>query len=226
VPPAPQRERRSWRAFLQAHADSILGCDFFTVETVWLRRLYMLVFVSVGSRRIEYLACTSKPDSASMLQQARNLLMDLNDRERPVRFLSHDRDTKFPRAFDSWLATENIKVIRAPGQAPNANAYVERWVGSVRRECLDRLLIFGRRQLEHVLRVYARHYNRRRPTAPSTCDHRTPAFGHPSEPTRVRRPLASGAATYSAASSTNTNPPRRDDRISAPHEVSINASTS
>ena len=87
-----------------------------------------------------------------MLQQARNLLMHLHD-ERQVRFLIHDRDAKFPRAFDAVLATENITVIRTPVRAPNANAHMERWVGTVRRECLDRLLILGRRQLEHVLRA-------------------------------------------------------------------------
>ena len=163
VAPAPRRHSQSWRSFLQAHADSILACDFFTVDTVWLRRLYVLVFLSVGTRRIEYLASTSKPDTAWMLQQARNLLMDLDDRERQVRFLIHDRDAKFPRAFDALLGSEKIKVIRTPVQAPNANAHMERWVGSVRRECLDRLLIFGRRQLEHVLRVYVRHHNQGRP---------------------------------------------------------------
>jgi putative transposase len=98
-----------------------------------------------------------------MLQQARNLLMELDDSSRQVRFLVHDRDAKFPRAFDALLANDGVKVIRTPIHAPNANAYMERWVGSVRRECLDRLLIFGRRQLEHVLRVYVRHYNRQRP---------------------------------------------------------------
>lgn len=141
----------------------MLACDFFTVDTVWLRSLYVLVFLSVGSRRIEYLACHSKPDTAWMLQQARNLLMELDDRDRQVRFLIHDRDTKFPPAFDAVLATESIKVIRTPVKAPNANAHMERWVGSVRRECLDRLLIVGRRQLDHVLGVYACHYNRGRP---------------------------------------------------------------
>jgi len=125
--------------------------------------LYVLAVLSVGSRRIEYLACTSKPNTAWMLQQARNLLMDLNDGNRQVRFLIHDRDAKFPRAFDTLLANDRVKVIRTPVRAPNANAHMERWVGSVRRECLDRLLIFGRRQLEHVLRVYVRHYNRQRP---------------------------------------------------------------
>jgi putative transposase len=89
--------------------------------------------------------------------------MELDDRNRRVRFLIHDRDAKFPRAFDDLLATENIKVIRTPVQAPNANAHIERWVGSVRRECLDRILIVGRGQLEHVLGVYVGHYNRRRP---------------------------------------------------------------
>jgi putative transposase len=82
LPPAPRRDRQSWRTFLQAHGESILACDFFTVDTVWLRRLYVLVFLSIGSRRIEYLACTSKPDTAWMLQQARNLLIELDDSKR------------------------------------------------------------------------------------------------------------------------------------------------
>jgi transposase InsO family protein len=136
---------------------------FFTVDTVWLRRLYVLAFLSIGSRRIEYLACTRRPNTAWMLQQARNLVMELNERGGQVRFLIHDRDAKFPRAFDALLVNENIKIIRTAVRAPNANAHMERWVGSVRRECLDRLLIVGRRQLEHVLRVYVRHYNRQRP---------------------------------------------------------------
>jgi putative transposase len=98
-----------------------------------------------------------------MVQQARNLLMDLDDRGPRLRFLIHDRDTKFSRAFDGIFRSEGIGIVRTPIQAPNANAHAERWVGSVRRECLDRLLIFGRRQLEHVLRVYIRHFNEERP---------------------------------------------------------------
>ena len=163
LPPAPQRDRQSWRSFIEAHAESIVACDFFTVDTVWLSRLYVLVFLSLGSRRIEYVACTSNPDTVWMLQQARNVMMELDDRDRQVRFLIHDRDAKFPGAFDALLASEEIEVIRTPVRAPNANAHMERWVGSVRRECLDRLLIVGRRQLEHVLRVYIDHDNRRRP---------------------------------------------------------------
>jgi putative transposase len=160
LPPAPQRDRQSWPRFLRTHGQSMVACDFFTVDTVWLRRIYVLVFLSIGSRRIEYVACTSKPNTAWMLQQARNLLMELNDRERQMRFLIHDRDAKFPRAFDALLESDDIKVIRTPVQAPNA---MERWVGTGRRECLDRMLIVGRRQLEYVLSIYIRHYNRRRP---------------------------------------------------------------
>ena len=98
-----------------------------------------------------------------MLQQARNLLMDLDERGRAPRFLIHDRDTKFAAAFDAIFAGEDITVIRTPVQAPNANAHMERWVGSARRELLDRILIVGRRHLDHVLRVYVRHYNGQRP---------------------------------------------------------------
>jgi putative transposase len=94
---------------------------------------------------------------------ARNLLIDLGERQRQVRFLIDDRDSKFPHALDALLENENIKVIRRPVRAPNANAFMERWVGSVRRECRDRMLIIGCRQLEHALRVYIRHYNCTRP---------------------------------------------------------------
>jgi putative transposase len=163
IPPVPQRDRNSWRCFLRQQGESMLACDFLTVDTVWLRRLYVLVFLSIGNRRVEYLACTSNPDTAWMLQQARNLLMDLDDRGRQVRFLLHDRDSKFSAAFDAVFTGEGIRIVRTPVRAPNANAHVERWVGSVGRECLDRLLIIGRRQLEHVLRIYVRHYNRGRP---------------------------------------------------------------
>jgi putative transposase len=162
VPPAPERAA-SWRSFLRQHGDSILACDFFTVDTVWLRRLYVLFVVSIGTRRIEHVACTRNPDTTWMRQQARNLPMNLDDRNQRPRFLIHDRDRKFSRAFDAIFRSEGIEIIRTPIQAPNANAYAERWVGSARRECLDRLLIFGRRQLEHVLRVYIRHFNQQRP---------------------------------------------------------------
>ena len=163
VPPSAERDRLSWRTFLRQHAATTLACDFLTVDTVLLRRLYVLVFICVGSRRVEYMACTSNPDGVWMLQQARNLLMDLDDRGQRPRLLIHDRDSKFSRAFDALFRSDGARVIRTPVRAPNANAHIERWVGTVRRECLDRLLIFNRRQLERILRVYVRHYNEQRP---------------------------------------------------------------
>jgi hypothetical protein len=143
LPPVPHRDAQSWRSFLLAQGESILACDFFTADTVWLRRLYVLAFISIGSRRIEYFAITSKPNTAWILQQARNVLMELDDHGRKVRFLIHDRDAKFPRAFDALLESYGVNVIRTPVKAPNANTYMERWVGTVRRECLDRLLILA-----------------------------------------------------------------------------------
>jgi putative transposase len=163
VSPAPQRDELSWRNFLRQHAATTLACDFFTVETAWLKRIYVLFFISLGSRRIEFVACTPNPTGAWVAQQARNLLMTLDDCGQAPRFLIHDRDAKFSGGFDAVFRSEGIEVIRTPVRAPNANAYAERWVGSVRRECLDRLLIFSRRQLEHVLRIYTRHYNQHRP---------------------------------------------------------------
>jgi putative transposase len=129
----------------------------------WLKRIYVLFFISLERRRIEFVACTANPTGAWVAQQARNLLMTLDNRERPLRLLIHDRDSKFSGGCDLVFQSEGIAVIRTPVRAPNANAHAERWVGSVRRECLDRLLIFSRRQLEHVLRTYADHYNRHRP---------------------------------------------------------------
>ncbi len=120
-------------------------------------------YISLESRRIEFVACTPNPTGAWVDQQARNLLMTLDDRGQPLRFLIHDRDAKFSCGCDHVFQSQGIAVICTPVRAPNANAHAERWVGSVRRECLDRLLIFSRRQLEHVLRVYTRHYNQHRP---------------------------------------------------------------
>jgi putative transposase len=182
MPPAPQRDELSWRDFLRQHAATTLACDFFTVETAWLKRIYVLFFLSLESRRIEFVACTAKLTGAWTAQQARNVLMASDDRELPLRFLIHDRDAKFRGGFDQVFESEGIAVIRTPIQAPNANAHAERWVGSMRRECLDRLLVFSRRQLEHVLRVYAGHYNRHRP-------HRSLALRPPEQSNKGPTPL-------------------------------------
>ena len=193
IPPAPRRGQQEWRSFLRQHGKTILACDLFTVDTAWLRRLYVLFFVSIGTRRVEYVASTSNPDTAWMTQQARNLLMDLDDRSHRPRFLIHDRDSKFGCAFDLIFRSEGVEIVRTPIQAPNANAYAERWIGSVRRECLDRLLIFGRHQLEHVLRVYIRHFNQQRPhralelRPPDHCSQTDPPPTARIHPPQVRR---------------------------------------
>jgi transposase InsO family protein len=163
LPPAPERDGASWRLFLRQQAATMLACDFLTVETVWLTRIYVLFFVSLERRRVEFVTSTSNPEGRWVAQQARNLLILLADRKQPFRFLLHDRDSKFNDAFDETFRSESIKIVRTPIRAPNANAYAERWIGTLRRECLDRILIVNRRQLEHVLHVYTAHYNRHRP---------------------------------------------------------------
>jgi putative transposase len=163
VSPAGARAQLSWHDFLRAHADSLIACDFFTVETLWLGRLYVLFFLELGSRRVHFAGCTPNPDGRWTTQQARQLAWSLSEQATPARFLIHDRDSKFSRAFDEVFRSEGIEIIRTPFRAPKANAFAERWVGTVRRDCLDWLLISSRRQLEHVLRVYIEHYNTHRP---------------------------------------------------------------
>ena len=141
----------------------MIACDFFTVETVSLRRIYVLFFIKIQTRRVHLAGCTSNPDGKWITQQARNLVMDLEDRNDPVRYLLHDRDTKFTAAFDEVFRAQGVRVIKTPVRAPNANAHAERWVRTVREECLDWLLIFGRRQLERTLSIYTDHYNHQRP---------------------------------------------------------------
>jgi putative transposase len=159
--PAPRRSGPSWRQFLRQQAASMLACDFFTVETISLRRFYVLFFIELESRRVHLAGCTSNPTGAWVTQQARNLsFTGLFER---VRYLIHDRDSKFSAAFDEVFRSESIEVIHTPIRAPQANAYAERFVRTVRTECLDWLLILGRRHLESVLRIYTAHYNRERP---------------------------------------------------------------
>jgi transposase InsO family protein len=161
--PAPRRTGPTWTEFLRAQADGIIACDFFTVETAWLRPLYVLAFIELGSRRIHLSPSTAHPDSTWVTQQARNLAMDLDARASPDRLLIRDRDTKYSRSFDAVLRAEGMRVIRTPIRAPNANAHAERVIETIRAECLDWTLILGRRQLDQTLRIYAEHYNRQRP---------------------------------------------------------------
>jgi transposase InsO family protein len=163
VDPAPKRSAVSWRQFLRAQAASTLAVDFFTVDTVFLRRLYVLFAIEVATRRVHVLGVTPHPTGEWVAQQARNLVMSLEEGIGRFRFVLRDRDTKFTAAFDTVFAAEGIEVLRTPVRAPRANAYAERWAGTVRREVLDRMLIFRGRQLRLVLAEFVDHYNVHRP---------------------------------------------------------------
>jgi putative transposase len=154
IEPASKRLEAGWAQFLRAQAASILECDFLTVDTLFLKRFYVLFFLELATRRVRLAGITSNPDGRWVTQQARNLLMQLGDEHVRPLFLVRDRDSKFTREFDEVFRSEGICVIKAPVRAPKAHA--ERWVGTVRRECLDRLLIIGRRHLEHILRPMPR----------------------------------------------------------------------
>jgi transposase InsO family protein len=151
----------TWSQFLRAQASGVLACDFLTVETVFLKTLYVLFFIELSTRRVHVAGTTSRPDSAWVTQQARNL--SITGRLEDKRILLRDRDAKFPGSFDEVFKTDGLVVVRTPVRAPKANAVAERWVGSLRRECLDHILVFGRRHLHRVLGAYAEHYNRTRP---------------------------------------------------------------
>jgi putative transposase len=159
VPPAPQRAGLSWSAFLRAHAAGLLACDVFMVETVRLQTLYVLFFLEVRTRRVFVAGCTTHPTAAWVTQQARDLTWAVDAAGVRPTLLLRDRDAKFPPAFDAVFTGQAIRVVRTPVRSPQANAFAERWVGAVRRECLDWLLILGPRHLEQVLREYVRHYN-------------------------------------------------------------------
>jgi putative transposase len=146
-----------------------------TVDTVWLKRLYVLFFIELDTRRVHLAGVTANPNGAWVAQQARNLLLVLGEQGRRVQYVLRDRDAKFCHSFDDLFRSEDAEVVLTPVHAPNANAFAERWVGTVRAECLDWLLIVGRRHLEQVLRVYVEHYNRHRP-------HRALGLGPPVPP--------------------------------------------
>jgi putative transposase len=168
--------------FLRTQADSILASDFFTVYSLWGATLYVLFFIELSTRRVHVAGCTARPDSEWVTQQARNLWVCLEDRAKRVRFLIHDRDAKYGGDFDVVFRASGVEVIRTPVKAPRANAFAERWVKTVKSECLDWLLIVGPRHLQAILQDYADHYNFGRP-------HRGLEFRRPEPHPRPRHPV-------------------------------------
>ena len=201
IDPAPRRSGQSWREFLDAQAKTILATDFFHVDTVYLRRLYVLFFIEHGTRRVHLAGITAHPTGEWVTQQARNFLMNRGDHANAFKFLIRDRDTKFTAAFDAVLAAAGTRIIKTPVRAPRANAIAERWIASTRRECLDRMLITGERHLRLVLSEYADHYNTHRP---HRALNQSPPAGH-------EHPLALG---------TNVRVMRRDRLGGLIHEYS------
>jgi transposase InsO family protein len=160
--PTP-RAGPTWRGFVRAQAHSVIAVDFFTVDTVWLQRLYVLFFIELGSRRVHLAGCTRHPDELWVTQQARQVAWSFSERAEPVRFLIRDRDRKFTRSFDAVFRSEGVRLIRTPIRTPQANGVAERFVRTVRGECLDWLLILSSEHLKRVLRVFMDHYNGHRP---------------------------------------------------------------
>jgi putative transposase len=161
--PAGTRGGTTWREFLRTQARTLLAVDFFTVDTIGLRGLYVLFFIELGSRRVHFAGCTPNPTGPWVTHQARQLTWALGERAEPVRFLIRDRDQKFAESFDAVFRSDGIRIVRTPWRVPQANGVAERFVRTVRSECLDWYLILNEQHLEHVLRVFIDHYNGHRP---------------------------------------------------------------
>ena len=158
--PTPQRQSSlTWQHLMTHYKEQLLACDFFTVDTLFLRRIYALFFIEIGTRRVHFAGCTPNPNATWVTQQARQFVWKLDEQSDSFRFLIHDRDTKFNPTFDAVFHSKQIKIIRTPPRAPKANAFAERWIRSVRHECLDKLIILNEHHLRRVMRIYVEYYN-------------------------------------------------------------------
>lgn len=191
--PSGTRGGTSWKTFLSNQAHAIWATDFLSVDTVLFRRLYVLFFIELDTRRVHFAGVTANPTGPWVTQQARNLFLRAGEELSGRRFLIRDRDAKFSGPFDEVFTSEGLRVIMTPVRAPKANAYAERFVGTLRRECLDWMLIFGRRHLESVLGEYIDHDNRHRPhrslalVSPNRFDQAQGEIPTTARPPRVRR---------------------------------------
>jgi putative transposase len=163
LPPAPRRSGPTWSQFVKAQAKGLLATDFFTVESVTLRRYYVLFVIEIERRVVHLLGVTANPEGPWVVQVARNLASNLEDAGCRFRFLIRDRDSKFTASFDSMLTSVGIEAVLTPPASPRTNAFAERFVRTVREDCLDHVLVVSRRHLEVVLTAYVRHYNEARP---------------------------------------------------------------
>lgn len=170
IHPSPEKRRKKpalpWTTFVGAHMESLVACDFFTKTVLTARgplTAYVLIFIHLGSRRVYCSAPTYAPDSAWVTQQARNTLIWCEDKGIAPALLIRDADTKFSASFDTVWASEGARVIQIPHKAPDANAFAESFIGTVKRECLDFFVCFSRSQLDYILRTWVRHYNKERP---------------------------------------------------------------
>ena len=166
IDPAPERNSSTWASFLRGQPDALLACDFLETITLSGMRMYVLVVIEHGSRRIRVLGATVHPGASWVAQAARNLVMDLEDRgcrARFMKFLIRDRDSKFTAAFDALMTEADVKVVTTGIRVPRMNSLMERWIQTCRRELLDRTLIWNQRHLLHALREYQSFYNAHRP---------------------------------------------------------------
>src|SRR5712691_1801166 len=200
IDPASRRTGSTWKQFLTAQARGILAIDFVHVDTVLLRRVYALIVIEHGSRRVHLAGITSNPDGAWTTQVARNFLMDLGQRAASIKFLIRDRAGQFTGSFDAVFQADGIRILASPPQAPRANAICERMIGTLRREVFDRLLIVNEHHLRRVLTDYLRHYNTARPhralgqIAPAQAHTRPPQINLAER--RIRRRQVLGGLTH------------------------------
>ena len=166
LPPAPERKRTTtWPAVIRTHLALLAGTDFFTAEVLTLRGLvtyYVLFFIHLESRRVDIAGVTIHPDEPWMKQMARNATMEGCGILRDCRYLLHDRDTKYTRSFRAIVASSRVEPLALPARSPNLNAYAERWVRSVKEECLSKVILFGERSLRRALNEYVEHYHAER----------------------------------------------------------------